>query len=161
MLKKLIVFTMSLLLRDGTYRNALKHHYEANLSKPIAAFFRQKKFRRDFVDTLSKQLALRAQLPHYVVIIGHEVDQTVKYSLKSLLQCYFNKDYLMTLFEVPAITLNRIDESLFLRDKMLKPETNAKRSKKVNEQVLAAIKVETTNDFSANAVIKREFLTQF
>ena len=67
----------------------------------------------------------------------------------------------MTLFEVPAITLNRIDESLFLRDKMLKPETNAKRSKKVNEQVLAAIKVETTNDFSANAVIKREFLTQF
>lgn len=43
----------------------------------------------------------------------------------------------MTLFEVPAITLNRIDESLFLRDNMLKPETNAKRSKKVNEQVLA------------------------
>lgn len=74
MLKKLIVFTMSLLLREGTYRNALKHHFEANMTKPIAAFFRQKKFRRDFVDTLSKQLALRAKLPHYVVILGHEVD---------------------------------------------------------------------------------------
>ena len=54
MLKKLICYTASLLLREGTYRDSLKKHYEINMTKPIAGLFKQSKFRRDFVDTLSK-----------------------------------------------------------------------------------------------------------
>ena len=86
--------------------------------------------------------------------MGREVDQMVKYSLKSLLQCYFNPDYMLTLFEVPTITFNSINPEFMLRDKMLQP---VKGHKRVNDQLLSAIKVTVQNEYSADKLIKEEF----
>ena len=53
-------------------------------------------------------------MPYYVVVIGKNPDLSVKYSLKSLLQVYFNPEYIITLYEVPYMTLNNITKKFML-----------------------------------------------
>ena len=61
---------------------------------------------------------------------------------------------MLTLFEVPTITFNSINPEFMLRDKMLQP---VKGHKRVNDQLLSAIKVTVQNEYSADKLIKEEF----
>lgn len=78
--------------------------------------------------------------------------------MKSLLLCYFNPDYMLTLFELPAITINTIRNEFILGDKMLLP---VKGHKRVNETLLNNVKVTTQNEYSADKLIKKEFSSEF
>ena len=111
-----------------------------NLTKPIQQLFNDEKFRAEYTHTLSRQVCLRAKLPHYVVICGNEFDRAVKYSRKSLLLAYFNKDYMIMMYEVPSMTFNSIQDNMMLRDAMLEVPKGVKN---VNEQLFSQIKVET------------------
>lgn len=51
---KLIIFSMSLLLREGEYRERIKKHNGLNLTKPIQKLFNDEKFRAEFTHTLAR-----------------------------------------------------------------------------------------------------------
>jgi hypothetical protein len=62
---------------------------------------KKEEFRKEFVEFLTFQITVRAKLPHYVVLFGTEMDMQVKYSKKTLMQILVNKQFNLTLFEVP------------------------------------------------------------
>ena len=115
--------------------------------------FKQERFRREFTHTLARQVCLRADLPHYIVILGREVDQTVKYSRKTLLQLFFNKDYILTMFEVPSITINTI--KTVLSDSSLAPAKKADSERA--ERLFNLIKVEEKDHFASDTRITEAF----
>ena len=99
--EQLMVFTLSLLVREGVYRDKLKKHDGLNMTKPVQKLFNDEKFRAEYTHALARQICIRAKLPHYVVICGSEYDRTVKYSRRSLMLAYFNPDFIIMLYEIP------------------------------------------------------------
>jgi hypothetical protein len=63
-------------------------------------------------------------LPHYIIIFGNEIDQTVKFSKYTLLQVKMTSSYLLTLFEVPYIAINSLKPENKLLKSMITPNEN-------------------------------------
>ena len=74
------------------------------------------KYREDFVHMLTQQVALRAKMPHYVILFGTNFNQAVKYSRGSLLLVHMCKKYGLTMYEVPSIAISSVQKRLVEAD---------------------------------------------
>ena len=124
MLIDLICYSASLVLSDKQYKDILKKQKSNNINNKITEFFKSDNFRKEFVNVLTQQVCIRADLPHCIIIFGNEIDQTVKFSKYSLLQVKMTSSYLLTLFEVPYIAINSLKPENKLLKSMITPNEN-------------------------------------
>ncbi len=124
MLIDLICYSASLVLSDKQYKDILKKQKSSNINSKIAEFFKSDNLRKEFINVLTQQICIRADLPHYIIIFGNEIDQTVKFSKYTLLQVKITNPYLITLFEVPYIAINSLKAESKLLNSMISPNEN-------------------------------------
>ncbi|MFN9902663.1 MAG: hypothetical protein ACK55Z_28555, partial [bacterium] len=74
----------------------MKKQKSSNINSKIAELFKSDNLRKEFINVLTQQICIRADLPHYIIIFGNEIDQTVKFSKYTLLQVKITNPYLIT-----------------------------------------------------------------
>lgn len=94
---------------------------------------------------LSVNLSRKSSLPNYVAVLGNDYELCIKYSKGSLLQILIAKTFNLTLFEVPRIAINSIQENMRLTDAELKTEKDFK------------LEVEILDNFSVHSQIQNSF----
>jgi len=89
-----------------------------------------------------------------VVIFGQDFDLAVKYSKKTLMQILVNKQFNLTLFEVPQIQLNSVQLKERLVDKELQPPPSQTLS---GEQIDKKIALELVEGYALHPEVQELF----
>lgn len=107
--------SIALVAGNPKYRNILKNT-DGKMATKFMDLFKLTSFRKEVVEVMTLLLNRRANLPNYVVALGHDFQLSVKYSKGSLMQLLIGKTYNMTLFQVPRIAINSFSEADRLLD---------------------------------------------
>jgi hypothetical protein len=115
------------------------------VDKVILEIMKTSNFRKELMIFLSVNISRKPSFPNYVAVLGNDYELCIKYSKGSLLQVLIAKTFNLTLFEVPRIAINTLQENMRLTDAELKTDKDFKQE------------VEILDNFSVHSQIQSNF----
>ena len=118
MLFDLVCLCIGLVLKVSEYRTQLEACLgkSEKMQKKIAEIIKIPKFRQEVITIISLNLNRKMSMPNYVAIIGNDYELAVKYSKGTMMQILVVKTFNISLFEVPRIAINSLQQSNRLTD---------------------------------------------